>query len=117
MVNSIRLAGDYLAIVTLGFGQVFLSLALTLTRVPVPWSNRPVDLTRGPNGINNLDNINLFVTNSPPPAPNIISFLALLVLVYVFVRNLNHSRIGRAWRAIREDELAAEVMGSTPTRR
>ncbi|MCB0005610.1 MAG: hypothetical protein KDE04_04130, partial [Anaerolineales bacterium] len=39
---SIRLAGDYLAIVTLGFGQVFLSLALTLTRVPVPWSNRPV---------------------------------------------------------------------------
>ena len=113
---SIRLAGDYLAIVTLGFGQVFLSLALTLTRVPVPWSNRPVDLTRGPNGINNLDNINFFGYEFTTTTQYYFLFLALLVLVYVFVRNLNHSRIGRAWRAIREDELAAEVMG-TPTRR
>ena len=113
---SIRLSGDYLAIVTLGFGQVFLQLALTLTRVKLPWRDRPVDLTRGPNGINELDNINLFGYEFQSTTQYYFLFLVLLIGVYIFVSNLNRSRIGRAWRAIREDELAAEVMG-TPTRR
>ena len=113
---SIRLAGDYLAIVTLGFGQVFLQLALTLTRVRVPGVERPVDFTRGPNGINNVDDISLFGFTFQSTTDYYYLFLVLLILVFIFAYNLNNSRIGRAWRAIREDELAAEVMG-TPTRR
>ncbi|MEZ4664231.1 MAG: branched-chain amino acid ABC transporter permease [Caldilineaceae bacterium] len=113
---SIRLAGDYLAIVTLGFGQVFLQLALTMTRVSMPGWARPVDFTRGPNGINNLDNISLFGYEFASTAQYYYLLLALVVLVYVVVMHLNSSRMGRAWRAVREDELAAEVMGM-PTRR
>ena len=113
---SLRLSGDYLAIVTLGFGLVFVQLALTLTRVKLPWLERPVDLTRGPNGINRLDDISLFGFTFDSTLHYYYLFLVLLALVYVAVHNLNASRIGRAWRAIREDELAAEVMG-TPTGR
>ncbi|MDJ0756329.1 MAG: branched-chain amino acid ABC transporter permease [Ardenticatenaceae bacterium] len=113
---SIRLAGDYLAIVTLGFGQVFIQLALTATRVSVPGFDRPVDLTRGPNGINNLDDITLFGYTFESTMQYYYLFLLLLIIVFVVVNNINRSRIGRAWRAVREDELAAEVMG-TPTRR
>jgi branched-chain amino acid transport system permease protein len=57
---SLRLTGDYLAIVTLGFGQVFVLLARTATRVQLPWVDHPIDFTRGPNGINLLDDISLF---------------------------------------------------------
>ncbi len=113
---SLRLSGDYLAIVTLGFGLVFVQLALTLTRVKLPWLERPVDLTRGPNGINRLDDISLFGFTFNSTLRYYYLFLVLLALVYLAVHNLNASRIGRAWRAIREDELAAEVMG-TPTGR
>lgn len=113
---SMRLAGDYLAIVTLGFGQVFLQLALTMTRVSVPWRERPIDFTRGPNGINNLDNISFFGYEIASLTQYYYLFLLLLVSVYITVTHLNQSRIGRSWRAIREDDLAAEVMG-IPTRR
>ena len=113
---SIRLAGDYLAIVTLGFGQVFLQLALTATRVQLPGRDRPVDFTRGPNGINGLDNLRLFGYEFQSTLQYYYLFLLLLVLTYVVVHHLNQSRVGRAWRSIREDELAAELMG-IPTRR
>ena len=113
---SLRLSGDYLAIVTLGFGLVFVQLALTLTRVSFPWNDRPIDLTRGPNGINRLDDISLFGFHFSSTLQYYYLFLVLLALVYLAVHNLNASRIGRAWRAIREDELAAETMG-TPTGR
>lgn len=113
---SLRLSGDYLAIVTLGFGQIFVQLALTATRVKVPWLARPVDLTRGPNGINDLDNLALFSYTMETTQHYYYLFLVLLVLLFVGVDRLNRSRIGRAWRAVREDEFAAEVMG-TPTRR
>ena len=113
---SMRLVGDYLAIVTLGFGQVFLQLALTATRVSLPWRDRPVDLTRGPNGINNLDDISFFGYTIESTFQYYYLFLALLIIVYLVVHHLNQSRVGRSWRAIREDELAAEVMGM-PTRR
>lgn len=113
---SMRLSGDYLAIVTLGFGQVFLQLALTMTRVRLPWREQPVDFTRGPNGINNLDNLTFFGYEIASLTQYYYLFLVLLIVVYITVTHLNQSRIGRAWRAIREDELAAEVMG-IPTRR
>ena len=108
---SLRLSGDYLAIVTLGFGQVFVQIALTATRVPVFWRDRPVNFTRGPNGINRLDNISLFGFTFDQTIEYYYLLLALLVLVFVAIYRLNSSRIGRAWRAIRDDELAAEVMG------
>lgn len=113
---SLRLVGDYLAIVTLGFGQVFLQLVLTATRVQLPWLEKPVDLTRGPNGINNVDDLAFFGFTINTTTEYFYLFCLLLVLLYVAVDHLNRSRIGRAWRAMREDDLAAEAMGM-PTRR
>ncbi len=113
---SLRLKGDYLAIVTLGFGLLFVQLVNTLTRVHLPWLEEPVDLTRGPNGINELDNIRLFGFTFDSTLEYYFLFLALLAVVYLVVYHLRESRIGRAWRAMREDDLAAEVMGM-PTRR
>lgn len=113
---SMRLAGDYLAIVTLGFGQVFLQLALTMTRVRIPGHENPIDFTHGPNGIHGLANIDLFGYEFVSTAQYYYLFLLLVALVFAGVNRLNHSQIGRSWRAIREDELAAEAMG-LPTRR
>jgi len=115
-VVSIRLTGDYLAIVTLGFGQVFLQLAVTATRVRLPWVDHSVDLTRGPNGINRLDDISLFGYTFETTTQYYYLLMVLLIIVYIAIHHLNQSRVGRAWRSIREDELAAEVMGM-PTRR
>jgi branched-chain amino acid transport system permease protein len=112
---SIRLQGDYLAIVTLGFGLLFVQLTTTLTRVNFFWLDRPVDLTRGPNGINNLDEIALLGYEFKSNLEYYFLFLVLLGLVVLVVHHINQSRLGRAWRAMREDELAAEVMGM-PTR-
>ena len=113
---SIRLVGDYLAIVTLGFGLLFVQLATSLTRVKLFWLDRSVDLTRGPNGINGLDNISLFGYEFKSTLQYYYLFLILTGIVVLIVYHLNHSRIGRAWRAMREDQLATEVMGM-PVRR
>lgn len=113
---SLRLIGDYLAIVTLGFGQMFVNLAASLTRVNLPGLEDPVNLTGGPNGIPNLDPLNFFGFKTSTVTDYYYVLLAVLAVVLVFVYHLNRSRLGRAWRALREDELAAEVMGM-PTRR
>ena len=98
----LRLRGDYLAIVTLGFGEVIRVLANNL--------DKPINLTNGPRGITPI---------SRPPFPFELSysqgfyFLVLLIVVVVILvnRRLENSHIGRAWEAIREDELAAQAMG------
>ncbi len=113
---TLRLHGDYLAIITLGFGLLFVQLASTLTRVNLFWLEQPVDLTRGPNGINGLDDIALFGYSFHSTTDYYFLFLLLLALILMLVHHLNQSRVGRAWRAMREDELAAEAMGM-PTRR
>jgi branched-chain amino acid transport system permease protein len=113
--TSLRLLGDYLAIVTLGFGQIFVQLTNNLTRVPLPGRAEAVDLTGGPNGIVNLDPISLFGFTASTVTHYYYILLALLALTLVVVFHLNNSRIGRAWRSLREDELAAEAMG-IPTR-
>ncbi len=113
---SLRLIGDYLAIVTLGFGQIFVQLATSMTRVYLPGRADPVDLTGGPNGIVNLDPLGLFGLKAHSITDYYYILFAVLVVVLVIVYHLYHSRIGRAWRALREDELAAEIMGM-PTRR
>lgn len=112
---TLRLHGDYLAIITLGVGLLFVQLTSTLTRVQLPWLEQPVDLTRGPNGLNHLDEISLFGYRFGSTWSYYFLFLALLGLVALIVHHLDRSRLGRAWRAMREDELAAEVMGMPTT--
>ncbi len=98
----LRLRGDYLAIVTLGFGEVIRVLANNL--------DKPINITNGPKGITPI---------TRPPVPFGLAYseasyflVLLIVLVVILVnRRLEDSHIGRAWEAIREDELAAQAMG------
>ena len=108
---SWRLSGDYLAIVTLFVYQIFISLATNGQDL------FGFDLTGGVNGIANLDPFDLFGREIPVSKLGVFNSnyvyiaLGLFVVVFVALYLVNHSRIGRAWRALREDELAAELMG------
>jgi len=101
--TSIRLKGDYLAIVTLAFAQIFKLLLINL--------DRPINITGGVNGIYNLDPIRFFgfTLISPVSYAYLIWLAAVVVVIGCF--RLKRSRYGRGWEAIREDELAAEAMG------
>jgi branched-chain amino acid transport system permease protein len=113
---TLRVSGDYLAIVTLAFGEIF-----RITVNNLDGSNGP-DLTHGPNGIAGIPDLNLFGFNfgnthflGSFAITRFANYYLLLlvvatVVITVFVR-LNNSRIGRGWVAIREDERAAEAMG------
>ncbi len=113
---TLRVSGDYLAIVTLAFGEIFRISMSNLDGRDGP------DLVHGSSGIPAIPNLNLFgfdfgavhtVAGIPLGRFSNYFFLMLLimaVIVLVFTR-LNHSRIGRGWVAIREDEKAAEAMG------
>jgi branched-chain amino acid transport system permease protein len=113
---SLRLIGDYLAIVTLGFGQIFVNLTNVMNNVQVPGTAEPLNLTGGPNGIPNVDRLALFGWQANTVRDYYVVLLLGMALVMLTVFHLNQSRLGRAWRAIREDGLAAEAMG-IPTRR
>jgi branched-chain amino acid transport system permease protein len=108
---SRRLSGDYLAIVTLFFLQLFQTLTTNGDQV------FGTNITGGANGILNLDPLSFFGHALPTQHQGIFAvsyyFVAIgfFVLVYVLLRFANHSRTGRAWRSQREDALAAEVMG------
>ena len=107
-LTSIRLRGDYLAIVTLSFAQIFKLLLLNL--------DTPVNITGGVNGIYAFDMINIFSLKiaSPQNYSTLIWTCALIVFIVSF--RLKGSRIGRGWNAIREDELAANTIGVNTTR-
>jgi branched-chain amino acid transport system permease protein len=113
---SLRLIGDYLAIVTLGFGLVFVQLMTSLTRVRLPGQTETLNLTGGPNGIISLDPLSFLGWSADSVTDYYVILLVVLALIMLVVYHLHRSRIGRAWSAMREDELAAEVMGM-PTRR
>ncbi|MCG1053808.1 ABC transporter ATP-binding protein [Mycetohabitans sp. B5] len=111
---TLRLRGDYLAIVTLGFGEI--------VRIFMNNMDRPVNLTNGPKGITGIDPVqiggfNLAQTHEllGVKFPTVYLYYYLFVLCSLFVifvcTRLQHSRIGRAWAAIREDEIAAKAMG------
>ena len=109
---SRRLTGDYLAIVTLFFFQVFLTATNNGDNV------FGESITNGPNGILNVDQFRFFgwtvdrVTSEGLfGVAYLYAALALFVVVYVVLHLLNDSRTGRAWRSLREDPLAAELMG------
>jgi branched-chain amino acid transport system permease protein len=101
--TSMRLKGDYLAIVTLAFAQIFKLLLINL--------DRPINITGGVNGIYNLDPIRFFgfTLISPVGYAYLIWLAAVVIIIGCF--RLKRSRYGRGWEAIREDELAAEAMG------
>src|SRR5471032_483816 len=117
---TLKLRGDYLAIVTLGFGEIIRIFLNNLAE--------PFNLTNGPKGITTIDPIKVFGVNLAGeagsratvvvggfsmPSVNAYYFLFLFLCVaIVFVTGrLQHSRLGRAWVAIREDEIAAKAMG------
>ncbi len=108
---SRRLSGDYLAIVTLFFLQLFQTL--TTNGDSVFGHN----ITGGPFGILNIDPWSFFGHQLPIEHGGIFNVaylyvaLAVFAVVFVALRFVNHSRIGRAWRSLREDPLAAEAMG------
>ena len=111
---TLRLRGDYLAIVTLGFGEII--------RIFLNNLNAPVNVTNGPQGINLIDPIRFgaFSLNETHSLGGLalgavhqyyyLFLLLTLAVVFISLR-LQDSRIGRAWVAIREDEVAAEAMG------
>ncbi|MBP2670516.1 MAG: inner-rane translocator [candidate division NC10 bacterium] len=111
----LRLRGDYLAVVTLGFGEVIRVLANNL--------DKPINFTNGPQGITPITRPPLFfvplleflgVEASPTVLYPLYFYFIVLVIVLVVIlvnRRLEDSHIGRAWEAIREDEVAAQAMG------
>lgn len=113
---SWRLVGDYLAITTLFFAQIFVELALNLDRLTLPWSDEPINLTGGPNGIPGLDPMRIFTIDFLQVRDYFFLLLVIFALVTVALYYVNESRTGRGWRASREDPLAAELM-TTPVNR
>jgi ABC-type branched-subunit amino acid transport system permease subunit len=107
---SRRLIGDYLAIVTLFFGQAFVVFVNNANRINFPHFGH-VDLTGGANGLANIDPLNLFGYKIESTTQQFYFLLVSFVLVLVALYLANESRTGRALRALREDPLAAEVMG------
>jgi branched-chain amino acid transport system permease protein len=98
---TLRLRGDYLAIVTLGFGEIVRITALNLD-----------GLTGGPQGVQTLPHPQIFGKDfGLQPEPYYWLILGIIVVWIVILRRLNGSRVGRAWAAIREDEVAASAMG------
>ena len=104
---TLRVRGDYLAIVTLGFGEITYILLINL--------DRPIDITGGPSGIVGIDPPSLFGYALRDNWQYYYLFLLLLGLAVMISRRLRDSRIGWAWQAIREDELAAQAMGINTT--
>ncbi len=113
---TLRLRGDYLAIVTLGFGEIFRITMLNLNGTTGP------KITNGSNGIPRIPDLEILGWNLGKPTTvfgvelgrfsnyYLLMLLVTAVVVLVFAR-VGNSRIGRAWVAIREDETAAEAMG------
>ncbi|MFF4819922.1 branched-chain amino acid ABC transporter permease [Kitasatospora sp. NPDC001309] len=113
---TLRLRGDYLAIVTLGFGEIFRITMLNLNGTTGP------KITNGSNGIPRIPDLEIFGFDLGKPHTvagielgrfsnyYLLMLLVTAVVVLIFAR-VGNSRIGRAWVAIREDETAAEAMG------
>jgi branched-chain amino acid transport system permease protein len=102
---TLRLRGDYLAIVTLGFGEI----------IPDAANNNLFNATGGPEGITGIDHPSIFGFNFGIDAKFYFwSLLIIIAVVLVLLRNIQRSRLGRAWAAIREDEVAAAATGVNP---
>lgn len=115
---TLKLRGDYLAIVTLGFGEIIRIFLLNL--------DRPINITNGPKGLSQIDALSVFGFNMgrrhtleigdwsytfQPVTLYYYLFLFFVILTVIVSYRLQDSRIGRAWMAVREDEIAAKAMG------
>ena len=111
---TLKLRGDYLAIVTLGFGEI--------VRIFLNNLNAPINVTNGPQGITLIDPVKFGdfsfsgttqILGVSLSGPQKYYFLLVALAIFVIIINLRlqHSRIGRAWQAIREDEIAAKAVG------
>ncbi len=111
---TLKLRGDYLAIVTLGFGEI--------VRIFMNNLNAPVNITNGPQGITLIDPVAIGdfrfsgttqILGISLSGPQKYYFLLVALAIFVIIINLRlqNSRIGRAWQAIREDEIAAKAVG------
>jgi len=111
---TLKLRGDYLAIVTLGFGEII--------RVFLNNLDNPVNITNGPKGLGQIDPLTVFghplsqkldlgFIQLPSVTQYYYLFLALVLISTLICYRLQTSRVGRAWMAIREDEIAAKAMG------
>src|SRR6516164_11060380 len=111
---TLKLRGDYLAIVTLGFGEII--------RIFLNNLSQPFNLTNGPQGITLIDPFRIGgwsfaksekIAGLDFTGPVKYYYFLVLVVVFIIILNLRlqNSRIGRAWEAIREDEVAARAMG------
>lgn len=111
---TLKLRGDYLAIVTLGFGEI--------VRIFMNNLDSPVNITNGPQGINRIDDFSvgsfvfgrsqeIFGFRITGPEKYYYLLLLLTIIIVVICVRLQNSRIGRAWEAVREDEIAAKAMG------
>jgi branched-chain amino acid transport system permease protein len=116
---TLKLRGDYLAIVTLGFGEI--------VRIFLNNLSRPVNVTNGPQGIAGIDPLRIdglsfaqaqswLGLQVSSPVKYYYALLLLLLAILAVNLRLQDSRIGRAWEAIREDEVAARAMGIDTTR-
>ncbi|WP_059043234.1 branched-chain amino acid ABC transporter permease [Paenibacillus rubinfantis] len=99
----LRVKGDYLAIVTLGFGEIIRIIFNNL--------DKPVNITNGAMGLSSIQPPNLFGLSFTFPNQFYFIVLFILAIVIFSVKRLEHSRLGRAWKAIRENEIAAQSMG------
>jgi branched-chain amino acid transport system permease protein len=96
---TLRLRSDYLAIVTLGFGEI----------VRILFTNW--DYVDGPNGVWNIPSPSVFGFDLVDQNSYYVIGVILVVIAMIFARNLSYSRLGRGWVAVREDEFAAEAVG------
>jgi len=96
---TLRLRSDYLAIVTLGFGEI----------VRILFTNW--DYVDGPNGVWNIPSPSVFGFDLVDQSSYYVIGVILVVIAMTFARNLSYSRLGRGWVAVREDEFAAEAVG------
>jgi branched-chain amino acid transport system permease protein len=108
---SRRLVGDYLAIVTLFFGQLFVSVTNNGDRISILGFTRGYNVTNGPNGIADIDPFHLFGHKLEALSSYFYVALAFFLVALAAVYLVSNSRTGRAWRSLREDPLAAELMG------
>ena len=113
---SRRLLGDYLAIVTLFFLQIFITVVTNADRLEIPFIGHAVNFTGGPNGIPGVDSFDVLGYEIESVRQYFYLALGVFVVVIVALALLSDSRTGRAWRALREDPQAAELM-SIPVNR
>jgi branched-chain amino acid transport system permease protein len=99
----LRVKGDYLAIVTLGFGEII--------RIIFNNMEKPINITNGAMGISSIKPPNLFGFEFTHPHQYYFIVIGILAIVIFAVRRLEHSRLGRSWKAVRENEIAAQSMG------